>query len=298
MTQIELWRAVGEPEVTVRSRDDAEEDRARPPGREFRDGACCRDPGDRVVVALGEPEVAVGTRRRCRTDSRRAVIPVVKCVTEPPAGNVAVSIRPMDAGQSAPDSANHIAPSGPATIPTGRLVSGRTNSVIVPACVIRPTLDEPAEPSPFTVYQRFPSGPAAMSSTWMSVPREYWLIVDWAARGPAAIPEARSRRPARRAMGRRLIGPSSEDGDVGRVYTAVEQESRLRARYVEAAYYEFRHCFGRGFRRGSVLGPPEHKSSRRTRVRPTRSVPVHPVDRGRSGPFRRGRSGRSRRRPR
>ncbi len=95
-----------------------------------------------------------------------AVMPVVKCVTEPPAGNVAVSIRPMAAGL--PDSANHIAPSGPATIPTGRLVSGRTNSVIVPVIVIRPTLELPAEPSPFTVYQRFPSGPAAMSSGWMS----------------------------------------------------------------------------------------------------------------------------------
>ncbi len=99
-------------------------------------------------------------------------MPAVKCVTETTAGNVVGSIRPIDATAPAPDSANHIAPSGPATIPIGRLVSGRTSSVIVPAIVIRPTFDVPAEPSPFTVNQRFPSGPAAMSSGWRSVPRE------------------------------------------------------------------------------------------------------------------------------
>ncbi len=102
------------------------------------------------------------------------VMPVVKCVTEMPAGNVVGSILPIALlSADIPDSANHMAPSGPATIPTGRLVSGRTSSVIVPAGVIRPTFDVPAEPSPFTVYQRFPSGPAAMSSGARSVPREY-----------------------------------------------------------------------------------------------------------------------------
>src|SRR5579885_410140 len=98
------------------------------------------------------------------------------------------------------DSVNQRLPSGPAVIPRGLLPSGRRNSVILPAGVMRPIwlpLD--------SVNQRLPSGPAAIPQGWVlgvgrgnsvilpvGVMRPIWLppnsVNQRLPSGPAVIP--------------------------------------------------------------------------------------------------------------
>ena len=64
------------------------------------------------------------------------------------------------------DSVNQRLPSGPAAIPKGSpLAVGIANSVMTPAVVIRPILEE-ERPERRSVNQRLPSGPTAIASIW------------------------------------------------------------------------------------------------------------------------------------
>ncbi len=155
---------LGEPDVTVRSRGNALQARGRGRNREVGDVSGCRDSTDPVGVVLREPEASVGSRgesigpgegdRTVERNSVRVPSGVIRpiwlrlfasmnqmlpsdpdAMPAPPANarRAKVVTAPLASTRPSafsPASENHMAPSDPATIPTGWLYQSVNENVV------------------------------------------------------------------------------------------------------------------------------------------------------------------------